>query len=163
MTIATTQTHKILRWFSNFLFNCSSSSRSSWSHPVLPATNRNEGETNLVDPSPEAGMTPQLTMSRFVLRAIALHYSIIYDLQSFSVTNHLGHDSDGLSNCAGIRYIVVVLYVLLKQLKRISLHVCVIVLFLTHCGFNLSWFKKSGILHSGSSPWKLETASISIP
>ena len=52
-------------------------------------------------------MTPQLTMSRFVLRAIALHYSIIYDLQSFSVTNHLGHDSDGLSNCAGIRYIVV--------------------------------------------------------
>ena len=56
-------------------------------------------------------MTPQLTMSRFVLRAIALHYSIIYDLQSFSVTNHLGHDSDGLSNCAGIRYIVVVLYV----------------------------------------------------
>ena len=75
---------------------------------MLPATNRNEGETNLVDPSPEAGMTPQLTMSRFVLRAIALHYSIIYDLQSFSVTNHLGHDSDGLSNCAGIRYIVVV-------------------------------------------------------
>ena len=106
---------------------------------MLPATNRNEGETNLVDPSPEAGMTPQLTMSRFVLRAIALHYSIIYDLQSFSVTNHLGHDSDGLSNCAGIRYIVVVLYVLLKQLKRISLHVCVIVLFLTHCGFNLSF------------------------
>ena len=73
---------------------------------MLPATNRNEGETNLVDPSPEAGMTPQLTMSRFVLLAIALHYSIIYDLQSFSVTNHLGHDSDGLSNCAGIRYIV---------------------------------------------------------
>ena len=73
---------------------------------MLPATNQNEGETNLVDPSPEAGMTPQLTMSRFVLRAIALHYSIIYDLQSFSVTNHLGHDSDGLSNCAGIRYIV---------------------------------------------------------
>ena len=104
---------------------------------MLPATNRNEGETNLVDPSPEAGMTPQLTMSRFVLRAIALHYSIIYDLQSFSVTNHLGHDSDGLSNCAGIRYIVVVLYVLLKELKRMSLHVCVI-LFLTHCGFNLS-------------------------
>ena len=122
-------THKILRWFSNFLFNCSSSSRSSWSHPVLPATNQNEGETNLVDPSPEAGMTPQLTMSRFVLRAIALHYSIIYDLQSFSVTNHLGHDSDGLSNCAGIRYIVS-LYALLKQLKRMSLHVCVILFWL---------------------------------
>ena len=106
---------------------------------MLPATNRNEGETNLVDPSPEAGMTPQLTMSRFVLRAIALHYSIIYDLQSFSVTNHLGHDSDGLSNCAGIRYIVVfiIICIRLKQLKRMSLHVCVI-LFLTHCGFNLS-------------------------
>ena len=130
---------------------------------MLPATNRNEGETNLVDPSPEAGMTPQLTMSRFVLRAIALHYSIIYDLQSFSVTNHLGHDSDGLSNCAGIRYIVS--YALLKQLKRMSLHVCVICSTIS----DSLWlqfvmrFKKSGILHSGSSPWKLETASISIP
>ena len=84
---------------------------------MLPATNRNEGETNLVDPSPEAGMTPQLTMSRFVLRAIALHYSIIYDLQSFSVTNHLGHDSDGLSNCAGIRYIVVVVVCTLETIE----------------------------------------------
>ena len=85
---------------------------------MLPATNRNEGETNLVDPSPEAGMTPQLTMSRFVLRAIALHYSIIYDLQSFSVTNHLGHDSDGLSNCAGIRYIVV--FIIICTLETIE-------------------------------------------
>ena len=85
---------------------------------MLPATNPNEGETNLVDPSPEAGMTPQLTMSRFVLRAIALHYSIIYDPQSFSVTNHLGHDSDGLSNCAGIRYIVV--FIIICTLETIE-------------------------------------------
>ena len=63
-------------------------------------------------------MTPQLTMSRFVLRAIALHYSIIYDLQSFSVTNHLGHDSDGLSNCAGIRYIVV--FIIICTLETIE-------------------------------------------